>query len=400
MASYYPSFSYMGFNSLTDKKLMVVAFDADSGEVDTFLGMDAIYTDKHDGTCRIDYGAKYNSTARIKISVVKLNKSNFTVAEVRDFLKWTTGSRQVSYLDLMSGSKVKYSFLGRVVNAYQQKMDSRTIGLSIEFESVSPWAYSPEQHAGYSSEQTLSVDSSNVVYSRSTKDVLGVSTDGVLYNNFGFQVNGDGVASVTVSSQFTINNQTDDLYTPIYLTAKISNGNLKNNIKIKNKTLNEETIINNIVENEEITLSNNQFILSDNTTRIFGNDFNYVWPRLRPGINDFEILLDSNADIEFIYRYPIKIGDCAIDINDLISYCGDFSEGYAPDEEDASSGGVIIYNKTSWDMIENTPTTIDGYGITDAYTTAQIDDKFSNLDVNDDVNEIKLNTMLNSILDD
>jgi hypothetical protein len=184
------------------------------------------------------------------------------------------------------------------------------------------------------------------------------------------------------------------------LIAKISNGNLKNNIKIKNKTLNEETIINNIVENEEITLSNNQFILSDNTTRIFGNDFNYVWPRLRPGINDFEILLDSNADIEFVYRYPIKIGDCAIDINDLISYCGDFSEGYAPDEEDASSGGVIIYNKTSWDMIENTPTTIDGYGITDAYTTAQIDDKFSNLDVNDDVNEIKLNTMLNSILDD
>lgn len=400
MASYYPSFTYMGLNSLKDKRLKVVAFDTEPDEADTFLGMDAVYTDNYNGTKRIDYGAKFNSVAVPRISVIKLDNSDFTVAEVRDFLKWTTGIREISYLDLVVGNEIRYSFLGRVRTAYQRKINARTIGFTIEFESVSPWAYSPEQHAGYSSEQTLAVDSSDVMYSKSTKDVLGVSTNSVLYNNFGFQVDNDGVASVIVSNKFVINNQTDDLYTPIYLNAKISNGNLKNNIKIKNKTLNEETIINNIVANEEITLSNKQFILSDNTTRIFGNDFNYVWPRLKPGINDFEILLDNNVDIEFTYRYPIKIGDCAMNINDLISYCGDFSDNDIPDTDNTSSGGIIIYDKVSWNMVEDTPTTINGYGITDAYTTIQVDNKLSNLGVGDSVNENNLNSMLDSVLGD
>ena len=100
MSSYYPSFSYKGFNSLKDKNLMVSAFDADQGEADTYLSMDCIYTDKYDGTRRLDYGAKFNSVAVIKISVIKANKRDFTVSEVRDFLKWTTGSRLNSYLDL------------------------------------------------------------------------------------------------------------------------------------------------------------------------------------------------------------------------------------------------------------------------------------------------------------
>ena len=71
MSSYYPSFSYKGFNSLNDKNLMVVAFDPDQGETDTFMGMEPIYTDKYDGSRRLDYGAKFNSVAVIKISVIK-----------------------------------------------------------------------------------------------------------------------------------------------------------------------------------------------------------------------------------------------------------------------------------------------------------------------------------------
>lgn len=402
MASYYPSFTYMGLNSLKDKHLRVVAFDADSGEVDTFLGIDAVYTDNYDGTKRIDYGAKYANVAMPKISVMKLDKTDFTVAEVRDFLKWTTGVRQISYLDLMAGNEVRFSLLGRVKNVSQQKLDSRTIGFTIEFESISPWAYSSEQYAGYSSDQTLAINSSGVVYSTSEQDTLTVSTNGVLYNNVGLSINGAGVVSVVDLKTIVINNKTDDLYTPIYLDAKIINGSLKNNIKIKNKELNEETVINNIVANETITLSNKQFIISDRDTRIFGSDFNYVWPRLQPGNNTLEVSTESSdVDIQFTYRYPIKIGDCAIDMNDLIDYCGDFSGsgsgGPTFDTEGMPSEDIVIQGAVPWSMIENTPTTLAGYGITDAYTTVQVDNKLSALDVNDNINENELNRMLDGI---
>ena len=60
-----------------------------------------------------------------------------------------------------------------------------------------------------------------------------------------------------------------------------------------NTTLEEETIITNVVAGEVITLSEKQFILSKKSERIFGNDFNFKWPRLAPGINNFIITIIS-----------------------------------------------------------------------------------------------------------
>lgn len=424
MASYYPSFTYMGINSLTDKHLRVVAFDADSGECDTFLGMDPIYTDKYDGTRRIDYGAKFNSVAVIKISVIKLNKTDFTVAEVRDFLKWTTGARQTSYLDLMSGDMVRFSFLGRVTNAYQQKIDSRTIGLTIEFTSVSPWAYSPIQYVGYPSQQLLSVnsngllyhsvdknnlkiDSGGALYDSGDEDYLKVDTKGVLYNNGMVAAAGNEIIYIDDSPTIQINNMTDDLYTPVYLNTIFTN-DTSTTLSIKNITLDEETIITNISKNEVITLNENQFILSNKgDSKIFGNTFNFVWPRLGPGINTFIITGNGDGSVKFTYRYPIKIGDCAIDMNDLIDMCGDYSDSDVSGgdnifDSQGSSGSITIPTEVSWSNITNTPTTLEGYGITNAYTTTQVDEKIADIDVSDDIsiNEEALNSMLNGVLDE
>lgn len=423
MASYYPSFTYMGINSLKDKHLRVVAFDADSGEHDTFLGMDPIYTEKYDGTRRIDYGAKFNSVAVIKISVIKLNKTDFTVAEVRDFLKWTTGVRQTSYLDLMSGDMVRFSFLGRVTNAYQQKIDSRTIGLTIEFTSISPWAYSPIQYIGYPSFQVLSVDDDGTQYNSIDKnnlvvddngilydsvDVnrLKVDSQGVLYNNGMARAIGDEVIYINTSPTIQIHNGTDDLYTPVYLNTIFTN-DTSTKLSIKNMTLGEETIITNISKNEEITLNENQFILSDKgDSKIFGNTFNFVWPRLGPGTNTFKITGDGNGSIKFSYRYPIKIGDCAIDMSDLIDMCGDYSVADVSSGDDmfdtqGYSGSTTVPTEVSWSNITNTPTTLEGYGITNAYTMTQVDEKISDINVSDDIsiNEEALNSMLNGVLD-
>ena len=227
MSSYYHSFNYMGINSLKDKKLIVASFDADQGEMDTFLGMEPIYTESSDGSRRMDYGAKFNSVAVIKISVIKANRKDFTVSEVRDFLKWTTGVRQNSYLDLVYNGEQKFSFLGRVTNAYQQKLDARTIGLAIEFTSVSPWAYSPEIKIPFSIGQSLILDE-GIVSTDGDQSTLKTDEGGILYNGvFGeegiLQISNNGTVYMEDEVQLSIDNLSDDLYSYVALDTKIEN---------------------------------------------------------------------------------------------------------------------------------------------------------------------------------
>ena len=319
MSSYYPSFNYKGLNSLKDKHLIVTHFDADSGEHDSFLGMDTVYTDRFDGTRRLDYGAKYNNVAVIKITVMKYNGSDFTVEEVRDFLRWTTGSRQNSYLDLLTGDAVKFSFLGRVTNAYQQKLDARTIGMAIEFTSVSPWAYSSMQVTQCSFGQALSVDGDGTLSKGDGPAFLDIDSDGILYNGTDggtglFNVTLDGVVHIDNSVKLLINNESDDLYSYIYLDTIFLNHNSQD-VFIRNNTTNEETSIVGLSDGEIVTLSSEQFITSDMPNKIFGTDFNFVWPRIVPGMNEIIVGGSGMGTIKFAYRTPIKIGDCAIDIH-------------------------------------------------------------------------------------
>lgn len=211
MSSYYPSFNYLGINS-RERGLVVSHFDADTGETDTFLGMEPIYTESADGSRRLDYGARYNNVATFRITTIKPDGGDLSVAEIREHLKWLTGSRQNSTLGLaepfsevftdvssvktmfrlsnacdgvyyvtidgvrlannqwtynskdnmvilnrvtagpsskvnveIAYNRIKYSFIGRITNAWQYKLDARTVGLIFEFTSVSPWAYSSKQ---------------------------------------------------------------------------------------------------------------------------------------------------------------------------------------------------------------------------------------------------------------
>ena len=369
--------------------------------------MEPIYTDKYDGSRRIDYGAKFNSVAVIKISVIKRNEKDFTVAEIRDFLKWTTGSRTNSYLDLMVGDEIKFSFLGRVTNAYQQKLDARTIGLSIEFTSVSPWAYSPIQYVGYSSNQSMNIDNDGVLYKEGIATYFHIDENGVLYDDGVFDIEDDGTLYFDNSPTIQIDNKTDDLYTPVYLNTVFENGT-SDTLYIKNITLDEETCITSINQNEVITLSSEQFILSDKTSKIFGDSFNYIWPRLAPGNNDLIIDMNGSGSLAFTYRYPIKIGDCAIDIDALNNMCGDYCEDDYYEDNNTSSGGngssnvgnsssgSTVSGQVSWHNIINKPTTIAGYGITNAYTKTQVDDMMSEVEYT--IDDQYLNKMLDDIL--
>jgi hypothetical protein len=398
MSSYYPSFKYMGLDSFKDKNLIVVHFESgDDGEVSTFLNMEPVYTENAYGTRRLDYGAKYTDVAIIRISVIKADGTDFTVAEVRDFLKWTTGARQNSYLDLVDGEVVKASFLGRITAVYQQKLDARTIGFVIEHTSVSPWAYSPQQFISCSFGSTLKIDADGVV----GKDgqFLEIDENGVVSNTSGsgLSIEWDGIVYLENSFDLQIDNPSDDLYSYVYLDTTFTNRNGKQ-LCITNLTLDEETTIMGVRGGEIIKLHSGQFITSQliasgSPPRIFGDDFNFVWPRLAAGRNEILVAGTGEGVVEFTYRYPIKIGDCAIDIGVSGASCncgGSGNGGTSSGGSDVNSGYV------SWDNIIGRPTTIRGYGITDTYTMAEINNKISNIETSVDGEELK--KMLNKTL--
>lgn len=400
MSSYYPSFSYTApngikYNSYTDKHLIVVHFESgDSDEMDTFLGMDPVYTDNAYGTRRFDYGAKYNNVAMIRISVMKADGQDFTVAEVRDFLRWTTGSRTTSYLDLMDGEIVKASFLGRITAVYQQKLAARTVGFVIEHTSVSPYAYSPIQYASCHFDQDLLIGKDGVL----TQDGQPMTIDGNGVVSAGssimFDVANDGSLCIDNSVYMTILNDTDDLSDYVNIDATFTNTN-SDHLIIRNQTLYEAsgtrdglTEITGMHTDEVIRLSAGQFITSSKG-RLFGNSFNFIWPKLLPGENVFIVSGTGAGAIEFAYRYPIKIGDCAMDIsvyNDGLCGC---DGSYDPDS--GHTGPV------TWDDIIGKPNTIRGYGITDAYTISEVNNKINNIETG--IDEVALNEMLADVLE-
>lgn len=312
MSSYHSSFSYLDKNSYTDCKWIIVHFDADNGETDSFMSQEQVYDDTYRGAKRIVYGTKWTSAAEIKITVIKQDKSDFTLQDCRDAYRWLTGSNQTSWLDLYDGENLQYSFLVTNADVKPQKLDARTVGLNIYFQATSPWAYSKPISYSCSFGQSLIIDDDGVVDVIEPSSIT-IDSNGILTNNNASFDFADGVIYLDVYPRITINNQSDDLYAYVYLDTKFTNINSES-LTIENVTLGEKTIINKIAPNEVITLSSGQFILSNVPyNKIFGNDFNFVWPRLGPGENNFIISGSAQGSVEFTYRYPMKVGDLAID---------------------------------------------------------------------------------------
>lgn len=401
MASYHSSFNYNGQNSAKDRGLIIAAFEPDNGLKETFLSMDIVSDSYHDGTKRYTYSSRYNNTAAITITVVKNNGSDFSLAEVRANLKWLTGIRVDSWLDFYVGNQFQYAFLGRVTNVQQQKIDARTVGLTITFSSVSPWAYSAPQTFHCMIDQLLTIEEDGTLKNKNeTIDPLGFD-NGVLYDkslgeNQKFSITDDGVAYIDNAYRTIIDNQTDDIYTNIYLDIDYIN-TTSSFFSTKNLTIDEESLIKNIKPNEKINISAKQFIVSDIPNKIFGDDFNFVWPRLIPGKNNFVIEGDGVCSARFTYRYPMKVGDCAMDVD---VYGGAYECGSSSDYNDSN---VEFTGTIDWDQITGMPNTISGYGIVDAYTINEVDYKIDNIEiggvvVESTIDKTELDKMLDEIL--
>ena len=81
----------------------------------------------------------------------------------------------------------------------------------------------------------------------------------------------------------------------------------------------------------------------------------------------------------------VKLGDIAIDLNSITDQICDDS-------------GDIQIDMLPWSRVSATPTTIRGYGIQDAYTKSEVDQKVANITVNIDIDETELNAMLAEVL--
>lgn len=340
MSVYHNSFNYLGKNSKNDMGLIVSHLDnSDSGEVETFMSMDPVYTDNYLGSRRIDYGAKYNSVAVFNITVIKQSGGDFSVQEIRDCLKWLTGAQSNSNLDLLVNDEVKYSFTGRFTNASHYKMDARTIGLILEFTSIAPFAYSAPQVI----EQTI-----------------------------------------TGSETLQINCDTDDLYSYVYMKTTYTNTD-GDSVIIQNTTVGDSTEISKLATNEVVTLDNNMMITSDKTERVFGNDFNFTFPRLQAGLN--ELAITGTGAVKFEYIVPVKLGNVAIDIN-------------TSSDPICDDSGAITIEMLPWSRITETPTTLAGYKIQDAYTKSEVDTKISNITVGNVYTKTEIDSMLENFVSD
>lgn len=263
VAIYHPIIQFRNKTNY-DSRFVVATFSPDQGEVETYLDMEPIFTDSHDGTNRIDYGARFASVAQPIVTLIEADGSDITPNRVRQALRWLTGSREVSWLDVCNeDGSIFCSYLGRFTNVKLHKIDARVIGIIAEFTANSPWAYSEL---------------------KTVKFTIG-----------------EGL------SDFKIDNNSDDLYTYIHPNVTFENSTSGESLTLINNTVGSETKFTNLLQNEIITIDSNLVVYSDNDARIFNNNFNFEFPSLVPGTNDFEAI--GNGELTIKFRYPMKVFD-------------------------------------------------------------------------------------------
>lgn len=338
MAIYHPKISFHGQTNY-DLELIVSTFNPDNGEVDSYLDMEPVYTDSYDGTIRTDYGAKYKSVATPSITFIEVNGSDINPYKVRNVLRWLTGSRKNSWMDVCDkDGEIVCSYLGRFTDVKLQKEDARVIGIVAYFTSVSPWAYSKVQSPVvvnvngetefaidnlsddlYSyvypkvsfkngkNQNRFSITNSTIVEGDAIEHFIGdgekkeYKLDNYFYNDGSVTVDGNKI------TQYKYNKDTGNLEFDI---APSRGSLIEINSKIRNRAS-----FSNLQQEEVITIDNNFVVYSDNDKRIFDDDFNFVFPRLIPGTNRF--FADGVGLLTLEFRYPMKVADGLLNDYDL-----------------------------------------------------------------------------------
>ena len=280
MSVYLPIISYKGKTNY-DFQLVVSHFsdNADFGEFDSYQTMEPIYMDNYDGTLRHDYGARHTAVATPVVTFVDPDGDNISPYKIRAVMRWLTGSKDISFMDICDDTgKSMCSYIGRFTDAKLYKIDARVVGIIATFTSTSPFAYSPIKEARFT-----------------------VTQDG---------------------TDFILDCDSDDQYNVLYPTVEFKNTQAKDlenpdkiMLSLYNDTAKYETTFKNLNTGEVVTIDSALCVYSDNTARIFNDDFNFTFPCPASGSNNFKAVGEGELVIRF--RYPMKLADGLLDAQQI-----------------------------------------------------------------------------------
>lgn len=277
MLSYAYYFKYRNQTNKDFDLITSVSFDAGFDQIGTATAVEAVTSDKYDGS-RIDYGSRYTEQVELQITMVKKDYTDFTREDKREALRWLSANKEASWLQLYDdeGGEI-IEFFGRFTSVEEKTADSRTIGMIAVFTSPFPYGFSPLR-----------------------------------------EINQTFIGSEIVR----IMNDTDAIDEYVYPYFTITPNTTINQLSIKNKNTNTTIFVKNLKANETLTLDNeHKLAFTNDEFRIMGEDLygdvdgfitNYpIFIEFEPGTN--ELFIDTGTTsceckYSLSYRYPIKLG--------------------------------------------------------------------------------------------
>ena len=281
--------NYSSVDFPTFTLLTCLSFDGTTGESNTFLTREAVASESFNGKFKNTSHYKYTENLTLKITFIKQGYGDFSLDEARKVLAWLTSKDTPSFLDVYDdrySEAALYSVLGGFTNIQSYKLGSgRVVGFVADFESISPFAYSPINTfkrtitAPTTFKVTCNTDDTAYVYPRVT--VKQKSGTDVIIKNTIITPEVDLLTGVTVNK------------TRVFTTAV-----RKNQV--------DETVV--------IDGANKLIYSVTNPSRTFGKDFGtddildqWVWLPLANGENT--ITVTGNCDLTLEWREVRKIGE-------------------------------------------------------------------------------------------
>lgn len=306
--------------------IMCVAIDSDNGEMSSFLNREAVSSESYDGRYKRIHGFKYTETFAPKFTFFKSNLERFEMEEVRATLKWltskdTTGLLETYYDD---SNVVGWASIGGFVDLQTYKLANNcTVAITATWDSISPFALSDiytitkEITDATNNKITINIDTDDnkPVYPRITIQEKGSVVripDETTLNALSDMVENTAYFNGTTYYWKTAPGTDDE-----YFNSSTTNPNLPTtSVRFRNthtdffnnKNVLDAVVTKNNTLTEKVVLDGaNRIVSSDNTRRIFGDDFNWQWLELYDGKN--EITIEGNCEVTIEYREVRKVGE-------------------------------------------------------------------------------------------
>lgn len=309
--------------------IMCVAFDSDNGETSTFLNREAVVSETYDGRYKRVHTYKYSESFSPKFTFMKKGFGNFTMEEVRQVLKWLTGTDTTALLDVYydDSNVVAWSAIGGWTEISTYKLaNNRTVGIVATFEAITPYAmsdlYTVTKTISNATDNKITInintDDNKPVYPRITIKHNGSVVripEGTTYTSLVDMI--DKVDNTVYFNGTTYYWKSTDGTTPISFHSSTTNPNLATtSVKFTNKHTDffgkskvlTSTIVKNNNSTEMVILDGaNKIISSSSVNRVFDTDFNLTWLPLLDGKN--EITVEGNCTVTLEWRDVRKIGE-------------------------------------------------------------------------------------------